>query len=213
MENAGRQAADFIAKKGLAVASAGRRGRTSGRQGRVSAPVCIVCGRGNNGGDGFVIARHLALRGFEVSVDLFGEAGGLSADAGVNGAIVRNMGLPVRAIDTPRQLAAAARRWQRCGVLVDALLGTGFAGEVRAPLAEVIRRINALRGPVIVAVDVPSGLNADTGEPGGAAVEADYTVTFVAEKVGFARPGARRYVGRVAVADIGAPRLPSPRSS
>jgi NAD(P)H-hydrate epimerase len=113
--------------------------------------------------------------------------------------------------------------------VVDALLGTGFAGQVREPLASVIRQINALRvhpktlkshrrdagatrvlgctvkGPTIVAVDVPSGLDADTGQAGGIAVRADCTVTFLAAKVGLVKPSARPYVGRLIVADIGAP--------
>jgi NAD(P)H-hydrate epimerase len=205
MENAGRNAADLIekwARRKLAASPFLKRGP------RVS----IVCGRGNNGGDGFVVARHLSLRGFDVAVDVLGEAAGLSPDAAVNCASVRKMGVPVRAFDEPGQLAAVARRWRRSAVLVDALLGTGFAGEVREPLAEVIRRINALRpargkdgSPLVVAVDVPSGLNADTGEPGGVAVRADHTVTFVAMKTGFAVPAARTHTGRITVVDIGAP--------
>jgi len=192
MENAGRNAADLIEKWA-------RRKQTG------TSLVSIVCGRGNNGGDGLVIARHLALRGFHVTVDLRGEPAGLSPDAAVNCAIVRKMGIPVRGLDEPAQLAKAARRWRGSAVLVDALLGTGFAGEVREPLAGVIRRINALKGPLVVAVDVPSGLNADTGQPGGAAIKADRTITFLAEKAGFTAPVARDYVGRVTVVDIGAP--------
>lgn len=202
MENAGRNASDRIAKWA--------------RRKLAASPfpmgVSIVCGRGNNGGDGFVIARHLALRGLDVAVDVLGEAAGLSPDAAIHCASVRKMGVPVRALDEPRDLAKAARRWRRSAVLVDALLGTGFAGEVREPLAGLIRRINALRPPrgpnhwpLVVAVDVPSGLNADTGAPGGVAVCADHTVTFVAMKAGFVQPGARVYTGRVTVVDIGAP--------
>jgi len=193
MENAGRNAADLIEKWA--------------RRKRPSSPsrIAIVCGRGNNGGDGFVIARHLAMRGFDVSVDLLGEPAGLSPDAAVNCAIVRKMGLPVRAMDEPELAAKAARRWRRSAVLVDALLGTGFAGDVREPLAGVIRRINALSGPLVVAVDVPSGLNADTGQPGGVAVKADHTITFLAMKTGFTRPAAKPYVGHVTVVDIGSP--------
>jgi NAD(P)H-hydrate epimerase len=115
------------------------------------------------------------------------------------------MGIPIRRLDEPRALARAARRWRSCAVVVDALLGTGFAGEVREPLADVIRQINALKDPVIVAVDIPSGLDADTGRAGGVAVRADYTVTFLAAKVGLVKPSARPYVGRLIVADIGAP--------
>jgi len=194
MENAGRNAADLIEKWARHEHAASAR-----------IAVSIVCGRGNNGGDGFVIARHLALRGFEVHTDLLGEPVGLSADAAVNCAIVRKLSVPVQELNEPAQVDKAARRWRRSAVLVDALLGTGFAGAVREPLAGIIRRIIAVRGALVVAVDVPSGLNADTGEPGGVAIKADRTITFLAEKVGFARPEARAYVGRVTVVDIGAP--------
>lgn len=196
MENAGRNAADLITRW------AGQMRK------RPSAPlprVSVVCGRGNNGGDGFVIARHLAIRGFRVSVDLMADPAGLTPDAAVNHAIVRKMGVAIRRLDRPRALTEAVRRWRPSPILVDALLGTGFAGEVREPLAGVIRRINSLHGPLIVAVDVPSGLNADTGEPGGVAVKAHHTVTFLAAKVGFTRPKAKPYVGHVTVVDIGAP--------
>jgi NAD(P)H-hydrate epimerase len=90
-------------------------------------------------------------------------------------------------------------------VLVDALLGTGFAGQVREPLATVIRAINALRKPTVIAIDVPSGLDADTGQPGGIAVEADQTITLLALKPGLVRPEALRFTGHVTVADIGIP--------
>jgi len=89
--------------------------------------------------------------------------------------------------------------------VVDALLGTGFRGEVRAHLADVIERCNALAGPKVVAIDLPSGLDCDTGQPSNATIQADVTVTFVAPKVGFDAPGATRYTGRVVVADIGTP--------
>jgi len=195
MENAGRNAADLIALWA----------RKSRRPAASPPRVSVICGRGNNGGDGFVIARHLAIRGFRVSVDLLGDPAGLSPDAAANCAIAQKMDLQVQSFDTAPSLADAARRWRFSSVVVDALLGTGFAGEVREPMAGVIRRINGLKSPLVVAVDVPSGLNADTGEPGGVAVQADRTVTFLAEKVGFGRPGARRYTGRVTVVDIGAP--------
>jgi len=195
MENAGRNAADLIER----WLRARRKGES--RRGRVA----VICGKGNNGGDGFVIARHLVHRGYTVSVDLFGDASSLAGDAAVNHAIVAQMGISIRPLDGGRALATAARRWRRCDLLVDALLGTGFAGEVREPLAGVVRRINAMDGPLVVAVDVPSGLDADTGKPGGVAVRADRTVTFLAAKVGYRKKAAKPYVGRVAVVDIGAP--------
>ncbi len=195
MENAGRNTADLIER------------RLKKLQSDRSSPqhIAIVCGKGNNGGDGFVIARHLAHRGYLVDIDLFGRAEDLTGDAAVNHAIVQRMGLPIRRLHDRRTLAAAARRWQKSAVVVDALLGTGFNGQVREPLASVITTINGLRGPLIVAVDVPSGLNADTGVAEGPAIKADMTVTFVAAKSGYNQPTARKYLGRLHVVDIGAP--------
>lgn len=191
MENAGRGATDWIE-------------RWCARQGR-SLRAAILCGRGNNGGDGFVIARHLLLRGHEPTVYLAADPAGITGDAAVMFAPLERLGIPVRPLRTAEQLATAAGEWGSCNVIVDALLGTGFAGQVRSPMAEIIAAVTALAGPTVVAVDVPSGLDCDTGTPGGTAVRANHTVTFVAEKVGFAAPEAREYVGEVVVADIGVP--------
>ncbi len=195
MENAGRCAADVI------EVCLKARARSRGRIGATA----VVCGRGNNGGDGFVIARHLCLRGCQVDIDLLADPRELRGDAAVNHAVAERMGITIRRLDGTKALAAAARRWASCAVVVDSLLGTGFSGEVREPLAGVIGRINGLSGPTIVAIDVPSGLDADTGEAGGIAVRADVTVTFLAAKVGMVKSVAKSYVGRVIVADIGAP--------
>jgi len=195
MENAGRNAADVVER------CLRRRLRQQG----VAGKVAVLCGRGNNGGDGFVIARHLALRGHRVAIDLLADPAELAGDAALNHHVAAEMELPIRRLAGGKDLAAAARRWRRADVLVDAILGTGFAGHVREPLATVIRRVNALAGPMVVAVDIPSGLDADTGEPGGVAVRADHTVTFLAAKVGCTRRSAKPFVGRLTVADIGAP--------
>lgn len=194
MENAGRNAADAIER----CAPKAKR-KSGGRR------VAIVCGKGNNGGDGFVIARHLYLRGWAVSVDLLADPGELAGDAAINYASIERIGMVICRLCSAKAIAAAARRWRACNVVVDALLGTGFAGEVREPMAGIIGRINALKGPMIVAVDVPSGLYADTGEPGGVTVRADVTVTFLAAKVGMVKAAARKHVGKLIVADIGAP--------
>jgi len=195
MENAGRNAADLIERRLRS------RLKDTNRRGKIA----IICGRGNNGGDGFVIARHLFHRGYNISVDLFGDPNSLANDAAINYAIAVKMGISIRPLAAGQSLSAAARRWRRCNVIVDALLGTGFAGEVREPLASVLRRINALDGPLIVAVDVPSGLDADTGIAGGVAVQADDTVTFLAAKVGCRNKSAKPYIGRLTAVDIGAP--------
>jgi len=171
-----------------------------------AASVAIVCGAGNNGGDGFVIARHLHNARVEVTVYLAVNADRLAGDALVNYEIVRRMALPILPLVDDAQLLEASDKMQSCDVVVDALLGTGFHGDVRPPFDAVIEGVNALAGPKIVAVDVPSGLDCDMGRPSNATVRADLTVTFVAPKIGFTQPGADAYTGRVVVVDIGAPR-------
>ncbi len=173
--------------------------------------VAILCGSGNNGGDGFVIARHLHNACVDVVVYLTVGAERLRGDARTNYEIVRRMALPVHPLATAEELREATDNLRRCDVVVDALLGTGFAGEVRPPLDAVIRQVNDLAGPKVVAVDVPSGLDCDTGQSGNVAVRADVTVTFVAPKVGFDQPAAAEYLGRVFVVDIGVPRELVPR--
>ncbi len=195
MENAGRNAAgvifDLLCDE-LALDPA-------------KARVAVLCGGGNNGGDGYVIARHLHNRGVSVRVYTTVDPATLKGDAAVNHTICAKMGLPIERITTAQQVATHAQGWSGAHVVVDALLGTGFRGEVRAHLADVIKRCNALAGPKVVAIDLPSGLDCDTGGPSNATVQADVTVTFVAPKIGFDAPSATRYVGRVVVADIGTP--------
>jgi len=189
MENAGRNASEAI-------------DRHFGPAGQA----LIFCGPGNNGGDGFVIARHLHNRGWEVAVVLVGDPQRLTPDAGANYAVVQAMGLPVTlALDAEAQLAAG-QQIQPEHVVIDALLGTGFTGVVRSPTAELIAAVNARPHRAVVAVDVPSGLDCDTGAPSNATVRADLTITFAAQKAGFVLPAAAPYVGRVEVADIGVPR-------
>jgi len=187
MENAGRGVADRLEALGI------------------SGPVVICCGKGNNAGDGFVIARHLDLRGYEVRVLVWAEAGELSGDAGANFRVLQKMHLPLvlfgKGHDAARLDAAlAGAAW-----IVDALLGTGAQGEPRAPLDAVIDQLNASPVPKL-AVDLPSGLDCDTGEAASHTIRAVHTCTFVAPKLGFLAPGADRYTGQVHVLDIGAPR-------
>jgi NAD(P)H-hydrate epimerase len=189
MENAGRGAAELLLSLG------------------VSGRVVICCGRGNNGGDGFVIARHLDLRGVDVQVLLFEPPDGLKGDALVNYEIVRRSKLPVD-ICTPGDVcrAVVSRYFNTSEWLIDALFGTGLDKAPREPYAQVINRINHCRAKVI-AVDVPSGLDCDTGLPLGEAVRARHTATFVALKHGFLNPDAAAWLGQVHVIDIGAPRV------
>jgi NAD(P)H-hydrate epimerase len=184
MENAGRGAAEILLSLGA------------------TGPVAVCCGKGNNGGDGFVIARHLDLHNVAVRVLLFAEPASLTGDAAINYRILERSHLPILVQPDPATVTAelAAAAW-----VVDALFGTGLTGPLKAPFDAVVDAINASGKPVL-AVDIPSGIDCDTGQPLGRAVRAAHTVTFVAEKAGFADPAARAWLGQVHVASIGAPR-------
>jgi NAD(P)H-hydrate epimerase len=163
--------------------------------------VVIVAGGGNNGGDGFVVARHLLAAGIDVRVLLIGAATGLGEDARRYLSVAERLGVPV----TRRPQAAAVRRALRgAGVVVDALFGTGFSGRPRAAAAAAIEAINAAGRPV-VALDVPSGVDASDGTVSGAAVRADLTVTFHGPKLGLVVAPGSGHAGQVVVADIGIP--------
>jgi len=168
--------------------------------------VAILCGGGNNGGDGYVIARHLYNAGVEVAVFAATEPDQLVGDAKINADICAKMDLPPTLITTSEQLEAKADDLCTSDLIIDAMLGTGFTGDVRGHLIDIIHAANDLHrdGVAMLAIDVPSGLDCDTGEPSNTTIEADCTVTFVAMKKGFTKRTAR-FTGQVVVADIGAP--------
>ncbi|HUW82325.1 MAG TPA: NAD(P)H-hydrate epimerase [Phycisphaerae bacterium] len=170
-----------------------------------AARAAIVCGSGNNGGDGFVIARHLHNAGVSVTTLLACEPERIGGDARINYEVIERMSLPIHPIRTSEQLAAQRAVLREADVIVDALLGTGFSGRPRPPLDAAIEAINAASQAKVIAVDVPSGLDCDTGRPSRPCVRADLTVTFVARKTGFDKPAACEHLGRVVVADIGVP--------
>ncbi len=159
--------------------------------GRRPSPVLIVCGGGNNGGDGLAVARHLHNRRCDVSVFLANDPSKYSGDALINFTIVKAMQLKQGWSEGP-------------ALLIDALLGTGLTQTPRSDAIEVIRRINQQNVPVL-AVDLPSGLDCDSGEALDDCVRATRTVTFVAEKVGFANPASKEFTGEIIVGDIGCP--------
>jgi NAD(P)H-hydrate epimerase len=169
------------------------------------ARILVACGAGNNGGDGYVVARHLAIGGHRVELFSTCAASALRGDAALQRAIVERMGLAVHALATQRELEDFATTLAGCDLSVDALLGTGAVGPPRADVAAVIERLDAAAGVPCIALDVPSGLDCDTGEAPGACIRAALTLTFVALKRGFAQPRAARYLGRVEVVGIGAP--------
>jgi NAD(P)H-hydrate epimerase len=174
---------------------------------RGGATALVCCGSGSNGGDGLVAARYLHNWGVAVVVVLVGRSPAPDSDAGVYLEVVRRMGLPLEEIASREQLSRFDRPLSASGLVVDALLGTGFseaAGPVREPAAGVIGRINA-SGKSVLAVDVPSGLDCDTGRAAGIAVRASCTVTMGLAKIGFDLADGPRCVGRVHVADLGFP--------
>lgn len=160
----------------------------------------IFVGKGNNGGDGLVIARQLTHAGREVQIFLVSPAESFTGESLTNLDIAKNLGLPIEEIltDVPNI------RNLRCELLVDAILGTGLQGDVRQPIANVINAINNLPIPIL-AVDLPSGLDADTGHPLGICVQADRTITIGLPKRGLlVHPGAE-LAGKLEVVDIGFP--------
>jgi len=179
-----------------------RAGATKPRQRRYR--VVCACGAGNNGGDGFVAARHLVRPGARVDVFCVAPVRALKGDAYVNARILTRQGVAVRPLKRKKDLERFRRALRRADAVVDALLGIGARGAAREPLAGVIRLINASALPV-VAADVPSGLDARTGGCPGACVKARRTVTFAALKTGLVRGQGPRMSGRVRVADIGIP--------
>jgi NAD(P)H-hydrate epimerase len=166
-------------------------------------PVGIVCGKGNNGGDGFVVARFALLAGMEPTVVLAAEPAHITGDAKTFMNVYLRLGGNMVVAPEANAAALAVTDLADCAVLVDALLGTGISGEVHGTARAVIEAWP--HKPVTVAVDLPSGLNADTGEVCGACVHADVTVTFAFMKKGLLKQSAEPYVGRVVVADIGIP--------
>jgi NAD(P)H-hydrate epimerase len=188
MENAGRGMAELLNSLGI------------------TGLVVLCCGKGNNGGDGFVIARHLDNAGVRVRVLLFVDPSQLAGDAAVNHRIVTASRIPIEVFAGPtldeerlrRELADAD--W-----IVDALFGSGLRGAVQPPFDRIIAAINATAAHIF-AVDIPSGLDCDIGVPLGVAVRAHHTGTVAAMKKGFLQPSATVWLGQVHVIDMGAPR-------
>ncbi len=188
MESAGRAVVDFVlefARDLLALPD---------------AEVAIVCGRGNNGGDGFVAARHLALLGIPTRALLLGNPADMGEQAAANHRRAAIVGV---AVESAWPLE---RPLPRRGVVVDALFGTGLSRPIRGDSAKIIQCINALAGApevAVIAVDLPSGLDADTGQPLESAVVADATLALGTPKIGLALEPGRSLAGRVCAARIG----------
>jgi len=198
IEETGIPAAALMENAGRAVADEAERMAPDG-------PIAIVCGHGANGGDGFVAARHLYNRNVPVRVVAL-EADRLAGEALANFRALGACRLPVHAL-TPGDLPGIRLALAGSRLVVDALFGTGLAGTLRDPWPALIELLNGLGIPIL-AVDIPSGLDCDTGQPLGAAIRAAKTVSMHAPKVGFSRGRGAEFTGAVVVADIGIPRDP-----
>jgi NAD(P)H-hydrate epimerase len=184
MERAGRAATAVLRRRW-------KRGRT-----------VVVCGRGNNGGDGFVVARHLKRAGFPVEVWLAATPGAVRGDAARMLAAWRRAGGHIRECGAPTALEAFRTSLARATLVVDALLGTGLNAPVEGLHAALIDAVNASAAPIL-AIDIASGLSADTGRPLGTAVRATVTATFGHPKVGQVLYPGVEYTGELEIADIG----------
>lgn len=166
--------------------------------------IAIVAGKGNNGGDGFVIARYLLNRGIPVKVYLLADSKVLRGDAETNFQIFQRMKGEVIPVPSSKDYQKVKKELEKFDLLIDAIFGTGLDAEVRGYYREVIDHLNTLQKP-IVAIDIPSGLDADSGKPHGTAIRASLTVTFGLPKVGHLILPGPDYVGKLKVIDIGLP--------
>ncbi|PKM92978.1 MAG: NAD(P)H-hydrate epimerase [Elusimicrobia bacterium HGW-Elusimicrobia-4] len=178
MENAGKNTAEIILKE------------FHPRQ------VAIFCGGGNNGGDGFVIARHLFNNDVKVKVFTAQKISKYEGDVLINLNIIQKIKIPVTC------LSAQKIKIPKVDLIVDSLLGTGTKGKIREPYKKIIRKINSAKIPVI-SVDIPSGIDTDTGEKLGVAVKSNLTVTMVAIKKGLLINDGKKCAGKIIITDIG----------
>ena len=192
MENAGRGIADVLCGRGI------------------HGPVLIFCGTGNNAGDGMVIARQLSTRGFFPHIFLCAAPEKFRGDARTQYDILAKMTLPMTPLYDipPAKITETLQSFlENADWLIDALLGTGAKGAPRPPMDEIIRIMNAAgaSGKRILAVDLPSGLDADTGIAAEPCVRANLTCTLSAVKIGLNHPDAQKFTGEIILCDIGFP--------
>ncbi len=190
MENAGTSVAAFLVGKFPDVA---RR------------KIVVLCGKGNNGGDGFVVARKLRDLEAQPSVILFEAFESVQGDAKTNMARWQDSRGSLRSVRNTEYWESCKKILEGADIVIDALLGTGLRGAVEGLLAQVIADVNEAKPGIVVAVDIPSGLSADSKEVPGPAISADYTLTFTAPKMGMISPPASELVGKLIVRAIGSP--------
>lgn len=172
----------------------------------LSRQIIICCGKGNNAGDGFAVARHLDILHYLPHIYLFSDPCELKDDAKINYDIIVKSKIPITIVDAANKIDALNTINNFSGWIIDALFGTGLNGNVQSPYYEAIQYINNSNA-IILSIDIPSGLDCDTGEVLGVSVIAKHTVTFVAYKKGFLNPQAKKYLGNISIVDIGIPQI------
>jgi NAD(P)H-hydrate epimerase len=187
MENAGRSIAEYLLSMSI--------------QGQI----VICCGKGNNAGDGFVVARHLDNHGVAVKVLIFTDPDQLVGDAKVNFEIILKSKIPVLILNN-KNISELSQELEKSNWIVDALFGTGLKGPIQGPYDQVIHYINHANKKVL-SIDIPSGIDCDTGEELGHAIKAHDTVTLVAAKKGFDEANSKYFLGQLHIVGIGIPRV------
>jgi NAD(P)H-hydrate epimerase len=188
MENAGRETAQEILRI---------------LKNKKKKSVCIFCGTGNNGGDGFVVARHLFNHGIKIKVFVIGKPQDLKKDPEINYQILNKLKCPVEPIQSVNK--KVLKDLDRSDVVVDAIFGIGLSRQIAEPFQSIIEAINQSK-KTVVAVDVPSGLDATTGKTFGTCIKASLTTTFAVVKKGFLTKQGRFFTGKMILADIGIPK-------
>lgn len=166
--------------------------------------IAVLCGRGNNGGDGFVVARTLVQRGIDVSVFLFGRVSEVRGDARTNLEILGRLGVTVVEVADSQAWELHFSEVSNCTLIVDAIFGTGLNAPLTGLIESVVADVNASAIPV-VSIDLPSGLSADSPDPIGPSIEAGLTVTLGAPKLPLVLPPGETRAGDIVIADIGIP--------
>ncbi len=189
MENAGVQIFNEIIKRFPAIEE---------------EDIVIVAGKGNNGGDGFVVARHLYNRGCRPQVILLAKKGELKGDAALNAGIAHRIGIAIFEVSTEKGWASQKRKIRQASVIVDAIFGTGLVNPAGGRFVKIIADINRSKS-YKVAVDIPSGLSSDTYQIIGPCIKADLTVSLAAPKIAHVFTPAEEYIGELVVGDIGVP--------
>lgn len=165
--------------------------------------VAIFCGKGNNGGDGFVCARHLISAGINTDIFLCSKIHEVKGEARINLDIL--MKLKKRIIEVSHNdIILVEKNICNYNLIVDAIFGVGLKGKLEGFFKELIQLINS-SGIYVIAIDIPSGLNSDTGKTSGPSIKADLVVTFIAKKSGMVKPTGSKYCGRIVVRNIGFP--------